>query len=336
MSVGDGLEPLAIAAGGLEAEVLPYGAHLVRLGVPGADGVSASVVLSLPVVADYTDRDRNPYVGSVVGRWANRIGGARFPLDYHPVEVVANEGPNQLHGGPEGFDRRIWQVRRHDRDRVVLELVSPDGDQGFPGTVTAVADYRLEPGGDDRPPVMELVLTATADASTPVNMTTHTYWNLSGDPAASVDDHRLTVPAAWTVEVDEGLLPTGRLPEVAGTPLDLRHGPRLGDVLDGLAPAGLDRCFVLTHELGREAVGLRPAARLVDPASGRAIEVATNQPAVHVYVPSGPVAGRPPRGGVCLETGALPDALNRPGFKPKVLRPGGEYRHVHRVTFPRP
>ncbi|MFM7063490.1 MAG: hypothetical protein ACKO04_08370, partial [Actinomycetes bacterium] len=145
--------------------------------------------------------------------------------------------------------------------------------------------------------------------------------------------------AEWTVEVDDELLPTGRLPQVDGTPLDLRGGPPLGEVLAGLVAAhgrGLDRCFLLTHSIGREFVGLRTAAELVDPASGRSLVLETNQPAVHVYVPEGPVAGRPARAGVCLETGQLPDALNRPGFKPKVLRVNGGYRHVHRLTFPEP
>jgi len=329
---------LAISAGPVTAQVLPYGAHLVQLDLPDRSGTSASCVVALGTPDDYRDRALNPYLGPVVGRWANRIGGARFPLEYFPVEVVPNEGPHQLHGGPEGWDRKVWEVVEHTDARLVLGLVSPDGDQGFPGTVTATVTYELSIDGAGRT-VLELVMSATADRSTPVNMTTHTYWNLSGDPAASVEDHRLSVPAEWTVEVDDELLPTGRLPQVEGSPFDLRHGPRLGDALDAVVAAegrGLDRSFLLTHSIGREVPGLRPAAELVDPASGRSLLLETNQPAVHVYVPEGPVAGRPARGGVCLETGQLPDALNRPGFKPKVLRTNGEYRHVHRLTFPPP
>ena len=331
MSTTSGLTSFHLQAGDLSAEVLPFGGHLIQLDVPDRAGNSNSVVMSLPDTADYLDRSLNPYLGAVIGRWANRIGGARFPLDYTPIEVVPNEGPHQLHGGPEGFDRRVWDVVDHSTDRITLRLISPAGDQGFPATVEAFAHYVLEPGEAGNSGVMELTLTATADGSTPVNMTTHTYWNLSGSAATSVEDHRLTVPAEWSVDVDASLLPSGRLPSVEGTEWDLRHGPRLGDVLD--ATGGLDRCFLLTHDIGREIPGLRIAAHLEDPESGRALTVSTNQPGVQVYVPDGPVAGRPNRGGVCLETGALPDALNRPGFKPKTLRPRGEYRHIHRVEF---
>jgi aldose 1-epimerase len=330
---------LTISAGSgtgtVTAQVLPYGAHLVQLDLPDRDGKAASCVVSLGTAGDYRDRAQNPYLGSVVGRWANRIADARFPLEYFPVEVVPNEGPHQLHGGPEGWDRKVWDVVEHDGSRLVLGLVSPDGDQGFPGTVTATVTYELSVAADGRT-VLELVMAATADRSTPVNMTTHTYWNLTGDPAATVEDHRLTVPADWTVEVDDELLPTGRLPQVDGTPFDLREGPRLGDVLRSLVAAegrGLDRSYLLTHSIGREVYGLRTAAELYDPVSGRSLVLQTNQDAVHLYVPEGPVAGRPARAGVCLETGQLPDALNRPGFKPKVLRVNGEYRHVHRLTF---
>ncbi|MFM7068858.1 MAG: aldose epimerase family protein [Actinomycetes bacterium] len=324
---------LRISSAGVAAEVLPYGAHLVRLETPDRSGGVASVVVALDTADAYRDRSTNPYVGSIVGRWANRIRGARFPLEYLPVEVVPNDGPHQLHGGPDGWDRRIWSVVSHTSDRIELGLVSPDGDQGFPGAVHVVASYSLTatPNGV----VFELEMVATSDRSTPVNATTHTYWNLSGDPSASVDDHRLTVPGEWIVEVDDELLPTGRLPDVAGTPFDLRNGPLLGDVLDAVDAEGstLDRCYVLTHAVGRETPELRTAASLEHPGSGRVITVATNQPGVQVYVPTGPVGGHPTRGGVCLETQQLPDALNRPGFKPKVLRVNGTYRHVHRVTL---
>ena len=325
---------LTISAGGATAQVLPYGAHLVALDLPDRHGDAASCVVALGDADAYRDRAQNPYLGSVVGRWANRVGGARFPLEYFPVEVVPNEGPHQLHGGPEGWDRKVWDVVEHAGSRLVLGLVSPDGDQGYPGTVTATVTYALSV--EHGRTVLELVMAATADRSTPVNMTTHTYWNLTGDPSATVEDHRLTVPAEWTVEVDDELLPTGRLPQVDGTPFDLREGPRLGDVLRSVVASegrGLDRSYLLTHSIGREFPGLRSAAELYDPVSGRSLTLQTNQDAVHLYVPEGPVAGRPARAGVCLETGQLPDALNRPGFKPKVLRVNGEYRHVHRLTF---
>ncbi|MFM7063034.1 MAG: hypothetical protein ACKO04_06040, partial [Actinomycetes bacterium] len=176
----DGARSLSAGTGSaaVTAEVLPYGAHLVRLDLPDRHGAAASCVVALEAADDYRDRGRNPYLGAVVGRWANRIAQARFPLEYLPVEVVPNEGPHQLHGGPEGWDRKDWQVVEHTATRLLLGLVSPDGDQGFPGTVRATVSYELsvEAGAT----VLELVMAATADRSTPVNMTTHTYWNLSG------------------------------------------------------------------------------------------------------------------------------------------------------------
>ncbi len=335
--VGD--STLAILrVGDRTAEVLAYGAHLVGLWIPDRDGRSDNVVVSLRApdgavdVAGYRDPVRNPHLGGIAGRYANRIAGAAFDLDGARHRLVPNEGPNQLHGGQVGFDRRDWSLTTSSDDqgaRAVLRLVSDDGDQGFPGRVEAQVTYRLTVGGE-----LHIEARASTDAATVVNLTNHTYWNLSGTAsadaatAASIAGHRLRVAADSVVQVDDALLPTGRLECVAGTVFDLRTPVLLGELVDRAelsAVGGLDHCYVLT--------GAPPAAELVDPASGRRIRVRTDQPGLQVYTSNHGAGPLPRHGAVCLESQHLPDSPNQPTFPSPLLRPGATYRHDHVVQL---
>lgn len=295
---------LAIGAPGIDVEVLPYGGHLVTVEVPDRDGRTANVVVALDRAEDYREPARNPHLGSVVGRYANRIGGARFVLDGVEHRLVANEGPNTLHGGPTGWSRRDWTVDAHTDTEVRLSLLSPDGDGGFPGNVSATVRYAVSAH------TLEMEATATTDRPTVVSMTQHAYWNLAGE--GTVDDHLLDVSSDEVLEVDRQLVPTGRRRKV----------PRLG------GPVGVwDTCFVLSSG--------NPAAHLEDMVSGRRLTVRTDQPSLQVYTGEGLGAPFGPRAGVCLEPQGFPNAPNRPGFPSTVLRPGETYRWRTRWEFGR-
>jgi aldose 1-epimerase len=329
------LVPLHSSA--LSVGILTYGAALWTVEAPDRHGHREHVALHLPTLADAEDRDRNPYLGATCGRVANRIAGASFPLDGETVEVEANEGPNQLHGGPDGFDRRIWDiaevVANDDGGRVVLALVSPDGDQGFPGTLEITATYELHGH------VLRLTYEALAHAPTVVNLTNHAYWNLAGpsrwDIDGSVGDHELRLPGERYLPVDAAAIPQGSLTSVAGTAADLRQARPLDDVLAEL-DRGIDWSYEVPDPGDEERAafdGLRFAAELHHPTSGRTLTVATDQPAVQVY--TGNWLGPPfaAQASVCLETQHWPDAPNRPDLGSVVLRPGEHRRSTTELTF---
>lgn len=300
----------------LRLEVVSTGAALHRLDVPGRDGPADVVLGHRDAAAQAADEH---FVGVVVGRYANRLRGGRLHLDGREHRLATNEGEHTLHGGPDGFGLREWTGRaaREDEapgaeDAVTLELVSPDGDQGFPGRVHARVTYAV------RGPEVEVALRATTDATTVVNLTQHSYFDL-GAGRGRLEDHLLGVPAQHRVPVDDERLPVGDPVPVPGTRWDLREPRPLAGVWDD--------CWVLG------APGTpRTAAVLEHPPSGRRLEVRTDAPGVQVYtgeaLPGTPGKdGRPlaPRAGVALEAQDLPDAPGRPAFWPPVLRPGEEY-----------
>lgn len=308
-----GLTPIRIASDTLTVEVMPYGASLIGVWHRG----SPNLVLRLADLESSLDRHRNPHLGAMVGRYANRIAGARFTLDGVEHRLVSNNGPsngpsngpNTLHGGPIGFSRRTWTAVDVGPTLVRLELISGHGDQGFPGRLVAHVEYSIVE--DD----LVITTSAVTDAPTVVSLANHAYWNLSG--GATIDDHVLVVDADEMVEVDDALLPTGRLLAVDGTPFDLRRPSTIPD---------LDHCLV-----GLE--GLR--AELSHPPSGRSLAVTTDLPGLQVY--AGLHLGDPfaPRAAVCLEAQQLPDSPNQPAFPSAVLRPGETDRHVttHRLAL---
>jgi aldose 1-epimerase len=301
---------------GLEAAVSSFGATLEWLRLPGRDGAPVDLVLGFDHPRDYAERPGS--VGATVGRFANRIAHGRFTLDGRTYELPRNQdGRHSLHSGPRGLGLRNWSLEAvAGACAVRLAIVSPDGDNGFPGRLVAGCTYEL-----DEADVLRIEMTATTDAATPVNLVNHTYWNLAG--GGTIDGHLLQLHADRVLEVDEELIPSGRILEVAGTSLDYRRPRRLDD----RGPPRLDHCFLVPGQ------GLRPVARLEDPASGRALELLADQPGVQVYSASKlDVAGRGgrhygPGSGLCLETEALPDAPTHAHFPSAILRPGEVYRH---------
>lgn len=302
------------------------GAGIVSIVVPDRNGVMGDVVLG------YRDEESyladGPCAGKIPGRFANRIDGGRFTLDGKEYQLVKNHPDYQLHGGPDGFSNRLWKVSRISDTEVVLTLDSPDGDQGYPGNMHVEATYTW---GDDN--ALTLSIKATTDAPTILNLTNHTYWNLDGEDSGSILDHVLKLNASRWLATSEALIPTGELAPVEGTPMDFRTAKPIGRDIKADFPAliygkGYDNCWVLDG-----APGLKLAAELSSAASGRRLEIWTDQPAAQVYtgnwLDGSPVSksGRPYRDydGVAIECQGFPDAPNHPDFPSCVLRPGETY-----------
>jgi len=293
---------------GLAVTVWTYGATLVEVLVPDRAGRVANVVVRAPDLATQQDRARSCYLGATVGRYARCIAGARFALDGVEHRVDANEGRHHVHGGTLGFDRFVWEADvEEERERLSLRLRldRPDGDQGYPGALSAETVYRVERGGR-----LTFEHRATTTAATVVALTNHAAWNLAG--AGTVDGHRLAINAGRVLLVDRDVVPVGPPAAVAGTPFDY-------STARPIAGERLDHSFVLDDQAW--------AAELVDPVSGRAMLVRTDQPGLQVY--SGEVLPEP-RAGLCLQTGAWPDSPNRPDYPSSRLDPGEVY--LHRTT----
>jgi aldose 1-epimerase len=323
------IETVAIARGPYRAELITLGASLRVLQVPDRGGARANVVLGFADLDDYRGPPR--FYGAVTGRYANRIGGARFMLDGAEHTITANDGANSLHSGPQGLDQQPWDVVALTEDAVTFRHVSPAGHNGFPGTLTVEARYRMEEDG------LAIVLIATTDTPTVVNLTNHAYFNLAGEASgADVLDHLLQIPAHWTTSVDNGLIPTGALADVAGTPFDFRTPKRVGDDIEAADEQlrigqGYDHNFVVD---GAESV-VRRVATLFDPASGRVLDLHSSEPGLQFYSGNHLAGGAPgtsgrvyaARQGLCLEPQKFPDSPNQPGFPPARLDPGQVYRH---------
>ncbi|CAG7655644.1 aldose epimerase family protein [Actinacidiphila bryophytorum] len=332
------------SATGVAAEILTYGGTLHALHVPDTAGRSDSVVLSLPDVLSYAV---SPYFGALVGRYANRIGGARFLLDGSLHRLPANDRGHTLHGGPDGFHHRLWEAQPLP-GALRLTLHSPDGDMGFPGALDVSATYAL---GEDG--TLALDFEARTDRTTVVNLTNHAYFNLAGTPAAgggadasgAILRHMLRIDADGFLPVSTESIPWGPEQRVAGTPFDFTRPRALGDGLRAPDPQvksadGYDHCWVL-RKAADPAVP-RTAAVLHDPDSGRTLEVRTTEPGIQVYTanqldgtlaaPGGHRYG--PHDAVCLETQHLPDSPNRREYPSAVLRPGEVLRSRTEFRFP--
>ncbi|MEU4178820.1 aldose epimerase family protein [Streptomyces sp. NPDC026589] len=296
---------------GVRVRVLTYGAIVQSVEVPGRDGSRVPVALGLPDVAGYEEFPA-PYFGAVVGRYANRIGGASFVLDGRTYRLTPNEGGTHLHGGARGFDKRVWDAVAVP-DGVRLSLVSADGDEGYPGRLDFSVTYTLGPGG-----ALRLGYRAVTDAPTVLNPTSHLYWNLAGADSGSALGQQLRIAAEHVTRVDAASVPTGELLPVAGTRFDFRGMRAVG--------AGYDQNFVLEEmEEGAEEAG-GVVAELYDAASGRVLTVRTTEPGLQLYT-ADHFDGRPfgPCAGIALETQHFPDSPNRPEFPSTVLRPGEEF-----------
>ena len=322
----------------LRAQIMTYGGTIVALEMPDRDRVRGNVILSLPSLAQYMGQDA--YLGAMIGRYANRIGGASFTLGGSEYRVSRNEGVNCLHGGRDGFNKAVWQVLNAadtPEQRLTLRHLSPDGDQGFPGAV--VLDVTYVVSGD----TLRIEYHAQSDRPTVVNFTNHTYFNLSGGTSPHVLDHDITIAADCFLPVDGQFIPTGEMRDVAGTAFDFREphaiGARINAHDEQLALAlGYDHNFVLSPAACGE---LRFAARARDPRSGRVLEVHTSQPGLQFYSgnnldgtlrgPNQEVYGR--HAGFAFETQHFPDSPNRPAFPSTVLSPGEPFTSMTEYRF---
>ncbi|MFU8893897.1 MAG: aldose epimerase family protein [Luteolibacter sp.] len=324
-----------INANGLRARVSDYGALLISMETPDRDGTLADLTHGYDAFADWLE---NPhYFGATVGRFGNRIARGKFTLDGKTYQLATNNAPADipchLHGGLVGFDKHLWDAAIL-ADGVEFTRSSPDGEEGYPGKLDVKITYRLT---DDN----ELIWQAEAvtDAATPVNLIHHSYWNLSGDPHRLIHDHELVLEADHFLPTNPGLIPTGEIAPVAGTPMDFTEPTAIGARIDAdFEPLhfgnGYDHAWVL-----RPGSGMRRAARIRHPGSGRVMEILTDQPAIQLYTGNF-VEGVVGKSGVtyanrsafCLETEAFPDAPNQPAFPSSILRPGETYRHtlIHR------
>lgn len=291
----------------LAIELLPLGATLHTFEVAGAEGGSRNILVS----RDDITATHPSYLGASVGRYANRLDAASFELDGVRYDVTPNESGNQLHGGPGGFSEVVWQVVEVTADSATFGLVSPDGDQGFPGRVAVSAQFALIEDG------VRVTYQATTDAPTVINLTTHPYFRLGG---ATIEDHTLTVHASFFTAVRPDLIPTGEVVSVADTALDLRDGVRFGDALGAAVAGGTALGGGFDHNFIVDGEGLREHVRLVGP-DGLTLIVRSDAPAVQIY--SGEAIGR---AGVAIEPQNYPDAPNHPGFPSAELRPGEVYR----------
>jgi len=326
-------------ADGVEVRAMTYGGIILSLKVPDREGDLGDVVLGYDTLEGYLKV--SPYFGSIIGRYGNRIAKGKFTLDGEEYTLATNNGPNALHGGVKGFDKVVWQAesfQKDDRVGIVFSYTSPDGEEGYPGTLEATVTYTLTDAN-------ELVFEyhAVTDEATPVNLTQHTYFNLKGDGSGDILGHELLLNASHFTPVDETLIPTGEVRSVEGTPFDFRTPTAIGARIDAddeqiRFGGGYDHNFVLDREA---APGLAQAARVYEPTSGRVMEVSTTEPGVQFYSGNfldGSITGKgghvyEHRTGLCLETQAYPDSPNHPEFPSTILRPGEEYSSRTVYTF---
>ncbi|MCP1372646.1 aldose epimerase family protein [Dyella lutea] len=326
---------------GVTARVITLGASLQSLTLPDRHGKMADVVLGYPAASTYITQPQ--YFGATVGRFANRIAKGQFTLDGKHYQLPINDGPNSLHGGTKGFDKVLWTITRVSKGpapSVTLRHVSPDGDQGYPGTLTVDATYTLDDNNQ-----LTIDYRATTDAPTIVNISNHTYWNLGGEGSGSVLDDVLTIPADHFTPVDATLIPTGEFRAVAGTDYDFRQGKPIGrDIRDGKEPQllqghGYDMNWVISRHKAAKA---RLVARVADPHSGRVLSLYSAQPGLQFYSgnfldgTSVGKSGRIYRQGdaFVLEPQIFPDTPNQPAFGSARLDPGQTYdnRIVYRFS----
>lgn len=336
MSDGTSIYIHNLQQGALKARIMDYGARVVSLEIPDRNGDIADVVLGYDKLEEYI-ADTRTYFGAAVGRYANRIAHARFELNGRRYFLPKNEGDCSLHGGTVGFDKRVWTAEEIP-EGIEFSLVSKDGDQGYPGTLTVRVRYTLSSDA------LQIEYSAATDQDTIINLTNHSYFNLAGEGQGSILNHVLTLPAERYTPMNAGLTPTGEIASVADTPFDFRTPTRIGERIDdrnqqlGLA-GGYDENFVLSLDGSNQE--LREAARVLDPRSGRSLTVETTQPGIQFYSGNfldGTIRGKhghvyAKRSGLCLETQHFPDSPNQPRFPSTILRPGQTFHSLTRYRF---
>ena len=316
---------------GLTAKVMTYGAIIYSIEVPDRQGKFENVTANRPTLPDY--EQRSAAFGALVGRFANRIAGAKFTLDGKEYSVTQNAGKNHIHGGARGFDKRVWTpepISGEGFAGLKLTYLSEDGEEGYPGNLKCAVRYELNDQNEWR-----MEYEATTDKPTPLNLANHAYWNLGGAYSGTMLDHLLTINADKYLLADDALIPTGEFKSVEGTPLDFRKphrvGERIGDIKEKQFNGGYDHCLVINHQSPGD---LAFFARLQEPKSGRVMEVFTTEPGVQIYSANfgsgafeGPNGYQYPRHlGLCLETQHFPDSPNKPHFPSTIVRPGKTFR----------
>jgi len=330
---GTPVEIYTLANGKIEAAIATYGGIVVSLRAPDRNGNMDDVVLGYDSLNQYVSN--NPYFGALVGRYANRIAHGSFVLEGKTYSVPKNDGDNSLHGGARGFDKAVWKAKPI-KDGIELSYVSRDGEQGYPGTLTATARYTLN---DNE---LRIEYSATADKPTVVNLTNHSYFNLAGQGRGTILQHQLKITASRFTPVDSTLIPTGELRSVEGTAFDFRAPTPIGQRIDANEDQlhkgkGYDHNWVLDKVPGR----LSEAAELYDPGTGRVLHVLTTEPGLQFYTGNfldGTIIGKQGRryawrSGLCLETQHFPDSPNHPNFPSTELKAGKRYHSVTAFKF---
>ncbi len=322
---------------GMTVKITNYGGRIVAIIVPDREGKEADVVLGFDNLNGYLGN--NPFFGALIGRYANRIGDAEFTLDGKVYHLPANDGKNCLHGGPNGFDKQYWKARELGSTPPALELstLSKDGEAGFPGNLSVKVVYTLEENN-----ALKIDYTATTDKDTVLNLTNHSYFNLAGEGNGNILKQEIMINADHFTPIGPTLIPTGKIESVAGTPLDFRQltpiGARIRDNFEQLKYA---KGYDFNYVLNRQGPGMALAARAVDPASGRVLEVSTTQPGVQFYTGNnlnGTIHGKGGKayehwGAFCLETQHYPDSPHHPNFPTTELKPGQTFHETTVFKF---
>ena len=321
---------------GVVARITNYGGRVVSITVPDRTGAKADVILGFDSVSGYAE-NTGPFFGALIGRYGNRIGHAGFTLDKVAYKLDKNDGENTLHGGAQGFDKRVWTALEMKDGGIELTYTSKDGEEGFPGTLKAVVTYHLTDANE-----LRINYTATTDKDTVVNLTNHSYFNLKGAGNGDILGHMVTLNADSFTPVDAGLIPTGELRAVAGTPFDFRKSTAIGARIEqNDEQLKLGKGYDHNWVLNKKAPVMTLAARVEEPSSGRVLEVETTEPGIQFYSGNfldGTNKGKGGkayirRSGFCLETQHYPDSPNKPKFPSTELKPGQTYRSTTIYRF---
>jgi aldose 1-epimerase len=322
-------------ANGIELKAIGYGGIITSLKVPDRAGKLDDIVLGFDRLDDYLKE--HPFFGAIIGRYGNRIAKGQFTLDGQTYKLATNNGPNHLHGGTKGFDKVPWKVEPAGKNALTFSRVSADGEEGYPGNLRVQVTYTLTDKNE-----LQVDYLATTDKATPVNLTQHSYFNLAGQASGDILGHQLMLNADRYTPVDETLIPTGKLAPVAGTPFDFTKPTAIGARINNADPQlkngqGYDHNWVLN----RKGAGLQLAAQVIEPKTGRTMEISTTEPGIQFYSGNfldGKLTGKggavyKHRTGFCLETQHFPDSPNQPSFPSTILKPGQEYRSRTVFTF---
>ncbi len=318
---------------GAQLKMTDYGATVVSLEVPDKNGKLANVTLGCPTLDGYLTQ--TTFFGATIGRYGNRIAKGKFTLNGKEYGLPINNAPNHLHGGPNGFDHQLWsakQIEKPDAAGLEFTYISKDGEAGYPGILTVTATYLLTADNE-----LKIDYSATTDKDTVLNLTNHTYWNLAGAGSGTILNQQMMIAADKYLAVDDTLIPTGEMADVKGTPFNFTSSKPIGPAVDEIKKQGgrgVDHCYVLRSQNGKLAL----AAKAKDPASGRVMEVWTDQPGIQFYTGnfldgSATSGGFPQHSAFCLETQHYPDSPNRPEFPSTVLKPGQKFKSATVYKF---